>query len=55
MFLAIFPGDQVIEKKSTRVVVSILKATEDALGYYLENIGEPLYFRASNIDLWQDC
>ncbi len=40
MFLAIFPGDQIIEKKAVKVVVSILKATEDAMGYYLENIGE---------------
>jgi len=38
-FLALFPGDQVIEKKALGVVVSILKAVEDAVGYYLENIG----------------
>lgn len=39
MFLGVFNGDQVIEKKALEVVVSILKATEDAIGYYLENIG----------------
>ena len=43
-FLALFPGDQVIEKKALGVVVSILKAVEDAVGYYLENIGVSLVY-----------
>lgn len=40
MFLGIFPGDRVIEKKALDLVVSILKAIEDAIGYYLANICE---------------
>jgi hypothetical protein len=39
-FLAIFDNDEVVEGASVKLVTSILKAVEDVIGYYTENMCE---------------
>ncbi|KAK5634722.1 hypothetical protein RRF57_010435 [Xylaria bambusicola] len=41
-FLAIFPGDKVIEEASIQLIISVFKATEDAIGFYLDYMCELL-------------
>lgn len=44
VFLATFPKDESINKASIRLVVAIMKAIEDAIGFYVKHTSEAVLF-----------